>query len=206
MQQSHNLPTTVITTIENTVSDSGQRKVIDALAEQQAANDYPDDILETAAEVIGTSQNVRSPARGFDVQVAAALSLACRVHDHPEQLDTIVGEQDTGEVRRERLMLSDETGTFAGPISTAAFLDEFLGRLDVSDTVASRARDLVDEVDETQVSAAPSTKAAAAIWAAVVETSAEITQKKIGEVAGVTPVSIRSATPEDTEPEAEPAQ
>jgi hypothetical protein len=30
----------------------------------------------------------------------------------------------------------------------------------------------VDEVDETQVSAAPSTKAAAAIWAAVVETSA----------------------------------
>jgi transcription initiation factor TFIIB len=91
--------------------------------------------------------------------------------------------------------LNRELGLPTGPIAPEEYLPRFASQLDLPTAVESRARELVAEGRERGLIAGrnPSGFAAACLYAAAAERDHALTQAAAAEVAGVTPVTLRSA-------------
>ena len=135
--------------------------------------------------------------RSLEGFAAAAVYAVCRVQSIARTVEEIVehARADADELRVAYDALNRELGLPTGPIDPAEYLPRFATELDLPGAVERRAREQVVAARESGAigGRSPSGVAAGCLYAAVRAADHEATQTEIAAVAGVSPVTLRSA-------------
>lgn len=136
--------------------------------------------------------------RGRSVEgfASAALYAACRTDNISRTLDEIVdaARGSTGELKAAYDAMNRELGLPTGPIDPREYLPRFASELGLPSAVERRATEFVEQLrDNGEIAGRnPSGVAAGCLYTAASEHNYPLTQKKAAEIAGVTPVTLRS--------------
>ncbi len=134
--------------------------------------------------------------RSIEGFAAAAVYATCRTLSISRTVDEIVATAaaDEGELKAAYDALNRELGLPTGPISPSEYLPRYASRLQLDPDVERCAREYVSTLhDEGLIGGRnPSGVAAACLYAAALEHDEPVTQADAADVAGVSPVTIRS--------------
>ena len=154
------------------------------------------DIRETAS-IIYRKAVAKNLVRGRTIQevVAAALYAACRQCRVPRTLDEIAEASGTSrkKIGRAYRFLCRELGLKIAPTLPVDYISRFCGGLRLSQQVAQKAIEMLEDLAKKDSSPGkgPSGMAAAVVYIASILCGEKRTQQEIAGVAGVTEVTIR---------------
>jgi len=162
-----------------------------------SAMGVPDSVCEVGAVIYRRSLDgdlIRG--RSIEGVATSALYAACRKEGLPRSLDEIgaVSRVETKEIGRTYRYIVGELGLEMKPVDPKKYVPRFCSDLEVSDEVEAKAKEIVDTAAEQgRLSGkSPTGFAGAAIYAAGILCEEKRTQRAVGEVAGVTEVTIRN--------------
>ncbi len=167
--------------------------------------------ISTLAEKIGLPRSIKEDAaaiyrqavyknliRGRNMQgvVAASLYAACRQNNHPRALFEVskasnLTKKEVGRIYR---FLKNKVGIKLKPTSPQDYVSRFCSDLGLSGEVEKEAREILARCEEAEITSGrgPTGLAAAGIYIASVLMNDRRTQKEIGDVSGVTEVTVRN--------------
>lgn len=157
----------------------------------------PESIRDRACVLFESAQKADLlRGRSLEGFAAAAIYATCRTDSMSRTLGEIVGvaRASEAELKTAYDALNRELGLSTGPIDPSEYLARFACELELSPSVERRARELTAMAhDRGLVSGRnPSGVAAACLYTAADENGHDITQCETADVAGVTPVTLRS--------------
>jgi transcription initiation factor TFIIB len=161
------------------------------------ALDLPESIQERACVLFESAQGEGLlQGRSIEGFAAAAVYATCRTAAVSRTLPEVV---DAARATRAELdaaydAMNTDLGLPTGPIHPREYLARFASRLDLSQAIERRARELAERAREAAIDNGrnPSGVAAACLYTAAREHGASLTQKEAANVADVTPVTLRS--------------
>ncbi|MFB6090027.1 MAG: transcription initiation factor IIB family protein [Halobellus sp.] len=157
----------------------------------------PERIRDHACSLFRSAQS-EDLLRGRSIEgfAAAAVYAACRIARVSRTVDEVAdaAKATKGEQTTAYDAINRELGLPVGPIDPAEYLPRFASELDLVGDVERRAREYVEEAAERGISVGrnPSGVAAACLYTAGRDLSVGLTQREAADVAGVTPVTLRS--------------
>ena len=156
----------------------------------------PESVREVASMIYRRAHDDNLlPGRSIEGMASGALYAACRQAGFPRSLDEIaaVARVERVEIGRAYRYLADKLGIDLPPNAPQEFLPRFASELGVSSEVETTAVEILEAAQSETVLAgvSPTSAAAAALYAAGIVCEKDFTQDEIGEVAGVTHVTIR---------------
>ncbi|SNZ14840.1 Transcription initiation factor IIB (TFIIB) [Natronoarchaeum philippinense] len=163
-----------------------------------ADQSLPESVKEQACTLFRSAQK-EDLLRGRSLEgfAAATVYAACRVDTVSRTVDEMV---DVSRASRDEFKaaygaLNTELGLPVGPIDPREYLPRFASRLGLDAEVERRARELAQRAQENGIVGGrdPSGFAAGCLYAAGREFDAGVTQSEAADVAGVSPVTLRSA-------------
>ncbi|QCC46499.1 transcription initiation factor IIB [Halobellus limi] len=157
----------------------------------------PDRIRDHACSLFRSAQSEDLlPGRSLEGFAAACVYAACRVARVSRTVQEVAEAAKATEDEQTAAYdaINRELGLPVGPIDPAEYVPRFASRLDLSGEVERRAREYVAEATERGIVAGrnPSGVAAACLYTAGRDVGAGVTQREAADVAGVTPVTLRS--------------
>jgi transcription initiation factor TFIIB len=158
--------------------------------------ELPEDLRERACVLFESAQESDLlPGRSIEGFAAAAVYAVCRTASVSRTLGEIVAvaSADEGELKAAYGALNRELDLPTGPISPVEYLARFASKLDVPTAIERRARRLATDAHESGLTAGrnPSGVAGACLYTAARRAGHELTQQEVGDVAGVSAVTIR---------------
>jgi transcription initiation factor TFIIB len=156
------------------------------------------DTVEERACVLFESAQEEGLLQGRSLEgfAAAAVYAVCRTASVSRTLKEVVGAATAtrNELDAAYDALNRELGLQTGPIDPREYLPRFASRLDLPPAVERRARDLAGRARGEGIDNGrnPGGVAAACLYTAAREEEESVTQREAAEVAGVTPVTLRS--------------
>lgn len=177
--------------------ERGLKFALGEIDRMASALGLPKSTRETASMVFRQAQqNDLIPGRSLEGIASAALYTAARQEQIPRSLDELatVSRMKRRKIHRAYRYICQELG-LAVPNSTGQqYLPRYSAELDLPDKTEQLARELLDTFYETGSASGkkPTGLAAAAIYGAATMENEDFTQREIGDVAGVTPVTIRN--------------
>jgi len=156
------------------------------------------DTVEERACVLFESAQEEGLLQGRSLEgfAAAAVYAVCRTASVSRTLEEVVGAATAtrNELDAAYDALNRELGLQTGPIDPREYLPRFASRLDLPPPVERRARDLAERARREGIDNGrnPGGVAAACLYTAARKEGESVTQRKAAEVAGVTPVTLRS--------------
>jgi len=163
----------------------------------QSALSVPEDVREQAC-VLFESAQTENLLRGRSIEGFAAASVygVCRSRSLSRTVEEIVevARAEPGELRAAYDAMNRELGLPTGPIDPGEYLARFASDLEVGVSVERRARDLLGEARDQNLVCGkhPCGVAAACLYTAAIDSETPLTQAETADVAGVTPVTLRS--------------
>ena len=166
------------------------RRVVSALS-------LPTDVRDQACVLFESAQNEDLlPGRSLEGFAAAAIYAVCRTNSIPRTVDEITdpAKADRDEFQAAYDAMNRELGLQTGPIDPAEYLPRFATELDLGPDVEADARELLERTPVGAIGGRnPSGVAAAALYTVTTVEEGGPTQAEAAEIAGVTPVTLRSA-------------
>ncbi|WP_424017283.1 transcription initiation factor IIB [Halorientalis pallida] len=162
-----------------------------------SALDLTDHVRDQSCVLFESAQK-EDLLRGRSIEgfTAAVVYATCRTASVSRTLDEVVDAARASEAELTAAYdaLNRELGLPTGPIDPAEYLPRFASQLDLPQAVERRASALVDTARERGLVSGrdPSGVAAGCLYLAARETECDLTQAEAAEVAGVTPVTLRS--------------
>jgi transcription initiation factor TFIIB len=158
--------------------------------------ELPEDLRDRACILFESAQSDDLlPGRSIEGFAAAAVYGVCRTASVSRTLEEIVtvASADENELKAAYGALNRELDLPTGPIDPAEYLARFASKLDVPNTIERRARRLATDAHESGLTAGrnPSGVAAACLYTAARQAGHELTQQDVGDVAGVSAVTVR---------------
>jgi transcription initiation factor TFIIB len=162
-----------------------------------SALSLPERIRDHACSLFRSAQNEDLLCgRSLEGFAAACVYAACRVARVSRTVDEVVraAKATEDEQRAAYDALNRELGLPVGPIDPVEYVPRFATELGLAGEVERRAREYAAEAAERGLSVGrnPSGVAAACLYTAALDANAGVTQKEAADVAGVTPVTLRS--------------
>jgi transcription initiation factor TFIIB len=159
--------------------------------------DLPEDVQERACVLFESAQDEDLlQGRSLEGFAAAVVYATCRTAAVSRTLPEVIG---AARASREELdmaydAMNRQLGLPTGPIHPREYLARFASKLDLSQSVERRARDLAERAREEGIDNGrnPGGVAAACLYTAATEMGCDLTQKEAAGVADVTPVTLRS--------------
>lgn len=156
----------------------------------------PESVREVASMIYRRAHDDNLlPGRSIEGMASGGLYAACRQAGFPRSLDEIaaVARVERVEIGRAYRYLADKLGIDLAPNAPQEFLPRFASELGVSSEVETTAVEILETAQSETVltGVSPTSAAAAALYAAGIICEKDFTQDEIGEVAGVTHVTIR---------------
>ncbi|WP_135821883.1 transcription initiation factor IIB [Halostella litorea] len=156
-----------------------------------------DHIRDQACTLFESAQS-EDLLRGRSIEgfAAAAVYATCRIESVSRTLAEVVSDAraDEAELKAAYDALNRDLGLPTGPVDPSEYLPRFASELDCARAVERRARELADRAADGVVSGRnPAGVAAACLYAADAERDGDLTQTGAADVAGVSPVTLRSA-------------
>ena len=182
------------------VNDSKERNLSFALSEldrMASVLSLPRDIREASALIYrrAVEKNLIR-GRSIDEVATAAIYAGCRECGVPRTLNEIaaVARVSRKEVGRTYRLIARELSLNFMPTSPTAYVSRFCSALNLSGAVETKVLEIIQRVNEKEfmIGKGPLGIAAAAIYIASTLNGERRSQKEIGEVAGVTEVTIRN--------------
>ena len=183
------------------VSNATERELAFALSEldrMASAWDCPER-PETAAMVYRKAVN-KNLIRGRSIEgvVAASLYAACRQCNVPRTLDEVANSSRVGrkEIGRTYRFMTRELKLKLMPTRPQDYVQRFCSELKLSGEVQSKAAEILKDAAKKELTSGrgPTGVAAAAIYIASILCNERRTQREVADIAGVTEVTIRTAT------------
>jgi len=179
--------------------DHSERNLKQALGEidrMGSALGVPESARETGSVVYRRALDEGLlPGRSIEGIATAALYAAVRQANLPQTIDdmVLVSRVDEQEFTRAYRYINRELSLEIGPPDPADYLSKFASRLDASDELVRRARELIETGKAANVHSgkSPVGLAAAAIYAAGLLVNEELTQETVSEATDVSTVTIR---------------
>jgi transcription initiation factor TFIIB len=180
--------------------DAKERNLKQALGEidrMASALGLPENVRETASVIYrrALSEDLL-PGRSIEGVATAALYAAARQAGTPRSLDEFesVSRVERMEITRTYRYVVRELGLEVRPAEPEDYLPRFVSELGLSDELERAARDLLENARHNAVHSgkSPVGLAAAAVYAASLLTNERTTQSAVGDVAGVSEVTIRN--------------
>ena len=136
------------------------------------------------------------PGRSIEGVASAATYAAARQAGTPRTIDEIVAVSriDEMEFKRTYRYIVRELGLEVAPADPESYVGRFVSELDLPDETDRAARELLATGKETQihVGKSPVGLAAAAVYAASLDTGPRVTQAEVSEVSDISEVTIRN--------------
>ncbi|SDY91958.1 transcription initiation factor IIB family protein [Halopenitus persicus] len=142
-------------------------RVYDLIDEHADTLDLSPPVVKTIIDLFGRAYERTSLAgRGSIVGVAAAVRVACQLHDEPRSISEIAAVTDAKEklIARESQKIQHVTGEHTTPTDAQTYLDHWTDKLDADTETRHNAADLLNEVHFLRT---PAAAAAGALWAAL---------------------------------------
>ena len=185
---------------------------IDAVAQ---SHELPDDLVEVATTIYDQFHSEKyAHSREPRTYAAASLILAARMEDYPLQIRDLIdafeadpddewyNDSRLNQIARAKRRISGEIGINTTPTNPAILVTRYADELDLSDddreTVSTVAQEMIENWSEGS-GHAPSSVAAAAIYAAIKLRGIKITQSDVSNVTDVSEVTIRNIYTEQLE-------
>jgi transcription initiation factor TFIIB len=166
------------------------RQLVSALDLTESIRDRSCVLFESAQDA-GLLQG-----RSIEGFAAAAVYATCRTASVSRTLDEVVTAAKASREEHDAAYdaLNRELGLPTGPIDPREYLARFASKLDLSPAVERRARKLAETARENGLDNGrnPSGVAAACLYTAAREFDEDLTQQAAADVAGVTPVTLRT--------------
>jgi len=180
--------------------NSKERNLKQALGEidrMASALGLPEEVRETASVIYRRALDEDLlPGRSIEGVATASLYAAARQMRTPRSIDEVanVSRIDDMEFKRTYRYIVRELGLEVQPADPVQYVPRFASELDLSDAVERRARELLQNAQETGVTSgkSPVGLAAAAIYAAALLTNEKVTQSEVSAVTDVSEVTIRN--------------
>ncbi|WP_049888887.1 transcription initiation factor IIB [Natronococcus occultus] len=186
--------------------DAGERNLQFALSEIErmaSALGVPKAVREVTSVIYRRAlQEDLIRGRSIEGVATAALYAGCRQEGIPRSLEEVteVSRIERIEISRTYRYISNELGLELLPIDPKQYVPRFTSKLDLSQEVETKAKEIIDETADPLLSGrGPSGFAAAAIYAATLLCNEKRTQKDVADVAQVTEVTIRNRYQEQIE-------
>lgn len=187
--------------------DAGERNLRHALSEidrMASALGIPRSVREVASVIYrrALSENL---IRGRSIEGVATgcLYAACRKEGIPRSLEEVaeVSRVERKEIGRTYRYVSQSLGLEMKPVDPQEYVPRFCSKLDASETVQTKATEIITVTAEMGLLSgkSPTGYAAAAIYAASLLCHERKTQREVAEVAQVTEVTIRNRYQEQIE-------
>ncbi|KTG08091.1 transcription initiation factor IIB [Haloprofundus marisrubri] len=182
------------------ISSKRERNQVYAFTEIRrltGALSLPDRVRDHACSLLRSAQN-ENLLRGRSLEgfSSACVYAACRVAGVSRTVDEVLAVSRATENEHGAAYdaLNRDLGLPVGPISPTEYVPRFASELDLASSVERRARELAAESHDSGLAAGrnPSGVAAACLYTAARELDVKLTQKEAADVAGVTPVTLRS--------------
>ncbi|WP_117593385.1 transcription initiation factor IIB [Haloprofundus halophilus] len=182
------------------ISSKRERNQVYAFTEIRrvtGALSLPDRVRDHACSLFRSAQN-ENLLRGRSLEgfSSACVYAACRVAGVSRTVDEVldVARATENEHGAAYDALNRDLGLPVGPISPAEYVPRFASELDLDSAVERRARELAAESHDSGLAAGrnPGGVAAACLYTAARKFDAQVTQQEAADVAGVTPVTLRS--------------
>jgi len=162
-----------------------------------SALSLPERVRDHACSLFRSAQSEDLlPGRSLEGFAAASVYAACRVAGVARTVDEVANaaKATADEQSAAYDAINRELGLPVGPIDPAEYVPRFASRLDLPSEVERRACEYVAEAAERGISVGrnPSGVAAACLYTAGRDLGANLTQRDAADVAGVTPVTLRS--------------
>jgi len=159
--------------------------------------DLPEAVEERACVLFESAQEEGLlQGRSLEGFAAAAVYAVCRTASVSRTLEEVVGAATAtrSELDAAYDALNRELGLETGPIDPREYLPRFASKLDLPPAVERRARDLAERARGEGIDNGrnPGGVAVACLYTAAREKGVSLTQREAAEVAGVTPVTLRS--------------
>lgn len=162
-----------------------------------SAFSLPTDVRDQACVLFESAQDEGLlPGRSLEGFAAAAVYAVCRTNGLARTVEEITGtaKADRDEFQAAYDAMNRELGLQTGPIDPVEYLPRFATELDLGPDAEARARELLEATDNGAIGGRnPSGVAAAALYAVTCVEEGGPTQSESADVAGVTPVTLRSA-------------
>ncbi|APE94566.1 transcription initiation factor IIB [Halodesulfurarchaeum formicicum] len=162
-----------------------------------AALSLPTDIRDQACVLFETAQDESLfPGRSLEGFAAAAVYAVCRTNGLARTTEEITGTAKASpeEFQAAYDAMNRELELPTGPIDPGEYLPRFATELGLGSDVEAAARSLLDSTPQAEIGGRnPSGVAAAALYAVTDVDEGGPTQVEAAELAGVTPVTLRSA-------------
>jgi transcription initiation factor TFIIB len=133
--------------------------------------------------------------RSIEKILAASIYMACRIQSVPRTLDEIENATKVGrkDIIKTSKLLAKRLGMRLAPTSPLDYVGRFCAKLNLEKHVAERAREIINEALEKDITSGrgPTGIAASAIYIAAILCDDRRTQKDVAEATGVTEVTLR---------------
>jgi len=159
--------------------------------------DLPTHVREQACSLFESAQDADLlQGRTLEGFAAAVVYATCRADDIARSVAEVVAtaKADEAELRAAYDALNRELGLPTGPVHPREYLPRYASRLDCPSAVERRAIEFAVDLHESgaTVGRNPCGVAAACLYAAAEREGYELTQRDAADVAGVTPVTLRT--------------
>ena len=163
-----------------------------------SALSLPDSTRDAACALFESAQNENLlHGRSIEGFAAASLYAACRVDSISRTMDEVLdaARATEGELKAAYDAMNRGLGLPTGPIDPREYLPRFASELDLPQSVERVAREFVHRATDLGLTNGrnPCGVAAACLYAAAAEHDYPLTQSAAADVAGVTPVTVRSS-------------
>ncbi|MDQ2052100.1 TFIIB-type zinc ribbon-containing protein [Natronolimnohabitans sp. A-GB9] len=180
--------------------DSKERNLKQALGEIErmgSALGLGESVRETASVIYRRAlEEDLLPGRSIEGVASAATYAAARQAETPRSIDEVVAVSRVGEMEFKRTYryIVRELGLEIEPADPESYVGRFVSELDLSGEVERRARELLrtGKEETVHVGKSPVGLAAAAVYAATLDTDEKITQSAVSEVSEISEVTIRN--------------
>jgi transcription initiation factor TFIIB len=180
--------------------DARERNLKQALGEinrMASALGLPENVRETASVIYRRAlEESLLPGRSIEGVATGSLYASARMASTPRSLDELarVSRVDRDEIARTYRYVARELNLEVKPADPQSYVPRFVSELDLSDRLERCAREMLSAAkQERNLSGkSPVGLAAAAIYAASLQTGEPVTQRAIAEVSSVTEVTIRN--------------
>lgn len=184
-------------------TDRNLQQAVTELQQCQSELDLPEQTVQVARSVYRSVLNEHEDRLQWSITetAVACLYIACKLTEvprHPSEFADVAELQSTILLRRTRELAGIVRDEFDFDVKVFFQTDQYVARycdeLELGEDLQRRANEILTECDRAGISGgkSPSGWAAAAIYNAVRESDAPVTQKQIADIADVSPVTVRN--------------
>ena len=181
-------------------TSKAQRNQVDVFVEIRrivSALSLPTTVRDQACDLFRSAQN-ENLVRGRSLEgfAAATIYATCRTLEIPRTVEEVTAEANASESELKAAYdaLNRELGLPVGPIDPREYLPRFASKLSLPARIEFRAGELVGDAYDAGIVGGrnPCGVAGACLYAAAREGRASVTQHAVADIAGVTPVTLRT--------------